>query len=109
MAKDAKKKQKVIMVKEVRMRPSIEEHDYNVKLRNVEKFLEHGDKVKVTVMFRGREMGHKDRGRQLLDRIVQDVEGLGSVEKLPSMEGRHLVMFLMSAVKVNTKGKKDNA
>ena len=96
LAKDSKKKQRVIVVKEVRLRPRIEEHDYQVKLRNVVRFLEHGDRVKVSVMFRGREMGHQEVGRQLLERVIKDTEVYGNVEKLPSMEGRHMVIFLMA-------------
>lgn len=105
MAKDAKKKQRVILIKEVRVRPSIEEHDYLVKLRNIVKFLEHGDRVKISVLFRGREVGNQERGRQLLDRLITDTEAYGEVEKLPSMEGRNMVMFLMAL----KKGKKKNA
>lgn len=102
MIKDAKKKQSVIVVKEVRLRPRIEEHDFQVKLKNIIRFLEHGDRIKVTVMFRGRELGHQDVGRQLLDRVVIEVEGIGSAERLPAMEGRMLIIFLVP----EKKGKK---
>ena len=91
-ATEAKKKQKVIEVKEVKFRPNIDTHDYDVKMRNVTKFLEGGDKVKVTLRFRGREMAHQEIGRELLEKIAEDIEGLGKIEAMPKMEGRQMVM-----------------
>ena len=91
-ANEAKKKQKVIEVKEVKFRPNIDTHDYDVKMRNVTKFLEGGDKVKVTLRFRGREMAHQELGRDLLEKIAGDIEGLGKIEAMPKMEGRQMIM-----------------
>ena len=91
-ANEAKKKQKVIEVKEVKFRPNIDTHDYDVKMRNVTKFLEAGDKVKVTLRFRGREMAHQELGRDLLEKIADDIEGLGKIEAMPKMEGRQMIM-----------------
>jgi len=91
-ANEAKKKQKVIEVKEVKFRPNIDIHDYDVKMRNVTKFLEGGDKVKLTLRFRGREMAHQEIGRQLLYKIADDIEGLGKIEAMPKMEGRQMIM-----------------
>ena len=96
-AVEAKKKQKVIEIKEVKFRPNIDVHDYEVKMRNVTRFLEDGDKVKVTLRFRGREMAHLDLGRGVLERIAKDVEGLGKVESMPKMEGRQMIMVVASA------------
>jgi translation initiation factor IF-3 len=90
----AKKKQKQIQVKEVKFRPGTEEADYQVKLRNLTRFLENGDKAKVTLRFRGREMAHQELGRQLLKRVEQDLIELGTVEQFPRMEGRQMVMVL---------------
>lgn len=91
-ANEAKKNQKVIEVKEVKFRPNIDSHDYDVKMRSVTKFLEGGDKVKVTLRFRGREMAHLELGRELLNRIAGDIDGLGKVESMPKLEGRQMVM-----------------
>ena len=91
---EAKKKQKIIEVKEVKFRPNTDTHDYDVKMRNVTKFLSAGDKVKVTLRFRGREMAHQNLGRELLQRVAADVEGLGKVENMPKMEGRQMVMMI---------------
>jgi translation initiation factor IF-3 len=93
-ANEAKKKQKVIEVKEVKFRPNIDTHDYDVKMRNVFRFLEDGDKVKVTLRFRGREMAHQEIGRELLHRIAGDVEELGKVEAMPKLEGRQMIMVV---------------
>jgi len=90
----AKKKQKVIHVKEIKFRPGTEEQDYQVKLRNLTKFLSGGDKVKVTLRFRGREMAHMELGHKLLKRVEKDLEEYGSVEQFPKMEGRQMVMVL---------------
>ena len=91
---EAKKKQKVIDVKEVKFRPNTDTHDYMVKLRNVQRFLEKGDKVKVTLRFRGREMAHQQLGRELLERVAEDVKDLGKVENMPKMEGRQMIMMI---------------
>ncbi|MGI3211622.1 translation initiation factor IF-3 [Roseovarius tibetensis] len=96
---EARKKQKVIEVKEVKFRPGTDTHDYDVKMRNVLKFLEGGDKVKVTLRFRGREMAHQDLGRDLLERISEDVKDVGKVENMPKMEGRQMVMIIGPATK----------
>ncbi len=96
VAKDAKKKQAVIHVKEVRFGPNIEEHDYQVKLRNICRFLSHGDKVKVSVFFKGREMAFMEKGRQLLDRVTKDAEEFGKVDKLPGREGRAITMIMVA-------------
>lgn len=92
--KESRKNQKLITVKEVKVRPNIEEHDFQVKLRNARRFLENGDKVKVTVMFRGREITHPELGQRLLARIAKDVEDLAGVEREPKVEGRNMVMIL---------------
>lgn len=90
----AKKKQKQIHVKEVKFRPGTDEGDYQVKLRNLIRFLSAGDKAKVTLRFRGREMAHQELGRKLLDRIEADLEEYGTVEQYPKMEGRQMVMVI---------------
>ena len=94
----AKKKQKQIQVKEIKFRPGTEEGDYQVKLRNLSKFLNEGNKTKVTVRFRGREMAHREIGMELLKRIEKDLEDLATVEQFPKMEGRQMIMVL-SAIK----------
>ncbi|WP_366140060.1 translation initiation factor IF-3 [uncultured Pelagimonas sp.] len=91
---EARKKQKTIEVKEVKFRPGTDTHDYDVKMRNVFKFLEGGDKVKVTLRFRGREMAHQQLGRELLERVAEDVKDLGKIENMPKMEGRQMVMMI---------------
>lgn len=93
-AAQARKKQKQVQVKEVKFRPGTEEGDYQVKLRNLMRFLEEGDKAKITIRFRGREMAHQERGMQLLTRVEGDLEALASVEQRPKMEGRQMVMVL---------------
>jgi translation initiation factor IF-3 len=93
-AAEAKKKQKVIEIKEVKFRPNIDTHDYEVKMRSVTKFLGEGDKVKVTLRFRGREMAHVELGRDLLERISGDVEEIGKIESMPKMEGRQMIMVV---------------
>ena len=90
----AKKKQKQIHVKEIKFRPSTEENDYQVKLQNLIKFLGNGDKVKVTIKFRGREMVHQQFGTRLLERIKTDLLDYGKIEQFPKLEGRQLVMIL---------------
>lgn len=90
----AKRKQKQIQLKEVKFRPGTEEGDYQVKLRNLTRFLTEGDKAKITLRFRGREMAHQDIGRQLLERVQQDLAAVGQVEQFPLMEGRQMVMLI---------------
>jgi len=91
---ETRKKQKIVEVKEVKFRPNTDTNDYDVKMRNVFKFLENGDKVKVTLRFRGREMAHLNLGRQLLERVAVDVEEFGKVDTIPKMEGRQMVMMV---------------
>lgn len=90
----ARKKQKLVDVKEIKMRPGIDVHDYQTKMRSMKKFLDEGDKVKVTVRFRGREMLHPDRGMNVLKRVQGDVEEIGKVEQFPRMEGRLMTMVV---------------
>jgi len=91
---EARKNQKIIEIKEVKFRPNTDTHDYDVKLRNVVRFLENGDKVKITLRFRGREMAHQELGRDLLTRVAEDVRELGKVENMPKMEGRQMIMMV---------------
>ncbi|HEX7648419.1 MAG TPA: translation initiation factor IF-3 [Noviherbaspirillum sp.] len=93
-AHEAKLKQKVIQVKEVKFRPGTDDGDYNIKLRNLTRFLEEGDKTKITLRFRGREMAHQDIGMRMLERLKADLEPYGQVEQFPKMEGRQMVMVL---------------
>ena len=93
-ANEARKKQKVIEIKEIKMRPMIDDHDYDVKMKAVKRFFEEGDKVKVTLRFRGREMAHQELGRQLLDRVKGDTVEIAKVESEPRFEGRQIVMVL---------------
>lgn len=106
---EAKLKQKQIVVKEVKFRPGTDEGDYQIKLRNLTRFLEEGDKTKITLRFRGREMAHQEFGVRLLERIKGDLEQHGVVEQFPKMEGRQLVMVLapkkaLQPVKASSKG-----
>jgi translation initiation factor IF-3 len=96
-AHEAKKNQKVIQVKEVKFRPMTDDHDYEFKKNNILRFLEEGDKAKASVMFRGREMAHKDIGRQLLARLIEELAGLSIIEGSPRMEGNY--MFVIFAPK----------
>lgn len=91
---EAKKKQKVIEIKEIKVRPNIDDNDYNIKMRAVRRFLEDGDKVKVTLRFRGRELAHQDLGAKVLDRIRDEVADLAKVEQFPKMEGRQMIMVI---------------
>ncbi len=93
-AAEARKNQKVIEVKEVKFRPNIDTHDYEVKMRSVTKFLGEGDKVKVTLRFRGREMAHMELGRELLNRVADDIDALGKIESMPKVEGRQMTMVV---------------
>lgn len=93
-AAEARKKQKVIEVKEIKMRPNIDVHDYGVKMKAMQRFFDQGDKVKFTIRFRGREMAHKELGRNLLERVVKDAENVSKVELAPKFEGRQMIMIL---------------
>ncbi len=92
--KEARKNQKIITVKEVKLRPNIEDHDFNVKSKNAHKFLTNGDKVKVTIMFRGREITHPELGRKLCDKIAVKLEDIAVVESRAKVEGRNMIMIL---------------
>lgn len=91
---EARKKQKIVALKEVKMRPNIDEHDYQVKLRNVQKFLTAGDKVKVTLMFRRRELDHKDIGQQVIQRLQKDIEDIAKIDNIPKLERNHMIMVV---------------
>ena len=93
-ANKAKKKQKIINLKEIKLRPVTEIHDYNFKIKNAQRFLEKGDKVKFTIKFRGREMQHTHLGRELMKRIINDTSALGKVEINPKFEGRQIIMII---------------
>ncbi len=93
-AAEARKKQRTVEIKEIKMRPNIDIHDYGVKMRAIVRFFEEGDKVKVTLRFRGREMAHQDLGMQLLNRVKEDTIELAKVESEPKLEGRQMVMVL---------------
>jgi len=92
--KEARKKQRVINVKEVRFTPAIGDHDFNTKLRNARRFIENGDKVKASVRFRGRAITHKDLGREVLERLAEELKDIASVQSKPKMEGRNMFMML---------------
>jgi translation initiation factor IF-3 len=91
---EARKKQKVIEVKEIKMRPNIDTHDYEVKMRSIHRFIGEGDKVKVTMRFRGREMVHQELGKQVLDRVREEMEQTAKVEQFPKLEGRQMTMVM---------------
>ncbi|MBU0782994.1 MAG: translation initiation factor IF-3 [Gammaproteobacteria bacterium] len=93
-AAEAKSKQKQVQIKEIKFRPGTDDGDYNVKLKNLTRFLEDGDKCKVTLRFRGREMAHQDIGARLLERVRTDLDEIGVVEQMPKMEGRQMVMMI---------------
>jgi translation initiation factor IF-3 len=93
-AAEARKKQKVIEIKEIKLRPAIDDHDYTVKMKAMRAFFEEGNKVKITLRFRGREMAHQDIGMRVLDRVKQDIVEIAKVEQEPSFEGRQVVMVL---------------
>lgn len=97
-ANEARKKQKTVEIKEVKIRPGIEDHDYNVKVKAARRFLENGDKVKVTMRFRGREMAHQNIGIALLDRMKADLADVSKIELEPKLEGRQIIMIIGSAV-----------
>jgi translation initiation factor IF-3 len=91
---EARKKQKVIDIKEIKLRPNIDDNDYNVKMRNARRFIEEGDKVKVTMRFRGREMAHQEIGMNVLVRVRDELDPMAKVEQMPKMEGRQMIMVL---------------
>ena len=91
---EARKKQKTIDVKEIKLRPNIDSHDFDVKIKSVKKFLENGDKVKITLRFRGREMVHQELGSNVLDRVKDETDAFSKIEALPKLEGRQMVMVL---------------
>lgn len=93
-AHEARQKQKVIEVKEIKFRPATDDHDYQTKVRKLQEFLEEGDKAKVTMRFRGREMAHQELGLKVLERVRQDLEAVAQVEAMPRLEGRQMVMVL---------------
>lgn len=95
-AKDAKVKQRQIQVKEVKFKPRIDEHDYQFKLKHIRRFLEHGDKVRAFVHFRGREVTHREIGLNILERIIEEIEDIGTVERRPLMEGNQMAMILIA-------------
>lgn len=101
-AHDAKLKQKTIQLKEVKFRPSTEENDYQVKVRNVIRFLGEGDKAKITMRFKGREIAHQEFGMQMLERIKEDLSDYGVIEQMPKLEGRQMIMVL-APKKINKK------
>jgi translation initiation factor IF-3 len=112
-AKQSKKRQHQVVVKEIKLRPKIEKHDYDFKKKHATEFLEHGDKVKVTLMFRGREMAHPELGRKLLDQLTEELKEIAKVEAPPRQEGRTMIMFLAplpNAVKAKpaAAGKRDS-
>ena len=91
---EARKKQKTIEIKEVKLRPGTDDHDFERKVSDAVRFLEGGDKVKVTLRFRGREMAHQNLGREMLEKVADSVEGIGKIESMPKMEGRQMVMMI---------------
>ena len=93
-AAEARKKQKIIEIKEIKMRPTIDDHDYDTKMKAMRRFFDEGDKVKVTLRFRGREMAHQHLGMELLGRIQKDVEPVAKIEQFPKIEGRQMMMVL---------------
>jgi translation initiation factor IF-3 len=104
-ASEAKKKQVVVHLKEVKLRPKTEEHDYEFKVRNVRRFLEEGNKAKVTIMFRGREITHKELGSAILDDVVKDLKEVAVVEQAPRMEGRQMFMIIAPNPKVAARAR----
>ncbi len=107
-AKRARKHQTTVQIKEIKFRPKIDKHDYETKKRHVVRFLEAGAKVKVTIMFRGREMAHAERGLAILERLAEELNELGTVESAPKLEGRNMFMLLAPLKKEPVKGKKDD-
>ncbi len=108
-AKKARKHQTTVQIKEIKFRPKIDTHDYETKKRHVIRFLESGAKVKVTIMFRGREMVHAERGLSILERLAEDVRDMSTVESQPKLEGRNMLMLLAPVKKEPVKGDKASA
>jgi translation initiation factor IF-3 len=102
----AKKKQQVILLKEVKLRPNTEEHDFQFKLAHAERFLKDGNKAKISVMFRGREMAHTDRGRKMLEEFAQRLSEISTVEQMPRLEGRNMIMILIPIASASGSKKK---
>jgi translation initiation factor IF-3 len=105
--KEARKKQQRVEVKEIKMRPKIDPHDYGTKKGHVERFLKQNARVKVTIMFRGREMAHTELGRRLLDRLSEDLKELATVDAYPKLDGRNMVMVLAPVKRAAIKGEKE--
>ena len=104
--KEARKKQKVITIKEVKLRPNIEQHDYEVKLKHAMRFLGEGNKVKVTIMFRGRELSHPELGQEILDRVAEDLKDSIIVDRKPKLEGRNIIMIVAPKAASKNGGQK---
>jgi len=102
--RESRRHQKVVHLKEIKIKPNIEEHDYQVKIHHLRRFLERGDRAKVTMVFRGREMAHMDIGRKVLDRVMSDLSDAGEIEKLPAREGRSIIVNFIP--RINTSAKK---
>ena len=102
-ASEARKKQVIVHLKEVKLRPKTEEHDYEFKVRNVKRFLEEGNKARITIMFRGREITHREQGSAILDDVAKDVKDVGVIEQAPRMEGRQMFMILAPSPKILQK------
>ena len=102
-ASEAKKKQVIVHLKEVKLRPKTEEHDYDFKVRNVKRFLEEGNKARVTIMFRGREITHREQGQHILEDVMKDTRDIGVVEQAPRMEGKQMYMILAPNPKILQK------
>ena len=105
-AKEARRHQHAVTVKEIKMRPVIEEHDYGFKLNHIRRFLEHGDRVRVILMYRGREITHQELGQRLMERVIRDTEDLGRPEHAPKQEGRNLVLILVPKKSSTSSGRK---
>ena len=106
--KEAKKKQKVISIKEVKLRPNIEQHDFDVKLKNALRFVEDGNKVKVTIMFRGRELSHPELGKEVLGRVAERLGDAVSIERNAKLEGKNMTMIVAPKLQKASKPKKSN-
>ena len=104
--KESRRKTSNVVIKEMKFRPKIDEHDYTTKTKHVERFLNEGSKVKITIMFRGREMAHPELGKKILDRIAEQVKDVGNVEAAPRVDGRNMLMVLAPVKKQEPKGSK---
>lgn len=107
--KEARKKQKVITIKEVKLRPNIEQHDFDVKLKNALRFVQEGNKVKVTIMFRGRELSHPELGKELLEKLADQLKDMVSVERTAKLEGKNMTMILAPKPQKSSKSSKTQA